>query len=285
MNEEMGSVYALSSQMKERMTQVTVLEKQLKTFIYSSGQPQQQKKTDASPKSTARNLSSHDANIAQAKQLHLTSVGGEFIQPTQDNTHNHNGTSAHTQSSSTTIDSDKVAQQWSQTFAQLEHMDATWKQWDKSMPPLIAKAERMQQQLDGTPNFWPTTAYRVTSQFGLRDDPFNRSQAHHGGLDVAGHNGEPIFAAAEGTVTASSRDNQKGNYIFIRHRGNLETRYLHLSESQVKTGSKVRKGQQIGKLGSTGRSTGPHLHFEIRQNGEPIDPLNYVSSPNTPNQK
>ena len=98
----------------------------------------------------------------------------------------------------------------------------------------------------------------------------------HEGLDIAANPGTPVVAPADGMVTYAGYDAGYGKLIVIDHGYGVETRYGHNSEIQVAVGQKVRHGQRIAAVGSTGRSTGPHLHYEVRVNGQPIDPLNYI---------
>jgi len=116
----------------------------------------------------------------------------------------------------------------------------------------------------------------MSSPFGVRTDPFNGRPAMHTGIDMRGHVGEPVHATAAGTVSIAGRDGGYGNLVEINHGGGLATRYGHLSEIDVKVGQKVHIGQVIGKIGSTGRSTGPHLHYETRINGEPVNPQKFL---------
>ena len=127
-----------------------------------------------------------------------------------------------------------------------------------------------------TPSFWPTESSRVTSSFGYRKDPFTRRTAFHAGIDIAGRSGDPVYAAADGVVTEAGYDRGLGYYVTIRHEGGLKTNYFHLRKYLVKKGQRVEQGEQIGLLGSTGRSTGPHLHFEVVENGKNVDPMTYL---------
>jgi murein DD-endopeptidase MepM/ murein hydrolase activator NlpD len=116
----------------------------------------------------------------------------------------------------------------------------------------------------------------VTSPFGVRPDPFLGTPAMHTGIDLGGHVGEPVHATAAGTISIAGRDGGYGNLVEINHGNGLSTRYGHLSEIDVKVGQKVRTGQVIGKIGSTGRSTGPHLHYETRVNGQAVNPQKFL---------
>ncbi|MEO1541314.1 MAG: DUF5930 domain-containing protein [Pseudomonadota bacterium] len=121
-------------------------------------------------------------------------------------------------------------------------------------------------------------SYRQTSGFGPRRDPINRRTRMHNGLDFAARTGTPILAPADGTVVSAERQRGFGNLIKIRHDFGYETLYAHLSRIRVKVGDRVTRGDRIGDMGSTGRSTGSHLHYEVHLDGKPVDPLNYLKA-------
>ncbi|MGH6684381.1 MAG: M23 family metallopeptidase [Pseudolabrys sp.] len=116
----------------------------------------------------------------------------------------------------------------------------------------------------------------MSSPFGMRLDPFLGRPAIHTGIDLRGETGEPAHATAAGRVSIAGREGGYGNMVEINHGNGLATRYGHLSEIDVKVGQFVRIGEVIGKIGSTGRSTGPHLHYETRVNGEAVDPQKFL---------
>ena len=113
----------------------------------------------------------------------------------------------------------------------------------------------------------------ITSQFGWRQDPLNGSARFHKGLDIAVAYGADVKAAAPGRVSFSGVQNGYGNTVVIDHEGGRQTRYAHLSEQLVRVGDVVAEGQLVGKSGNSGRATGPHLHFELLVNGQPVDPF------------
>lgn len=115
-----------------------------------------------------------------------------------------------------------------------------------------------------------------TSGFGYRRDPRGGGRRMHTGVDWAGPSGTPIYATAAGTVTQAGRDGAYGNLVVIRHDFGIETYYAHLSSIGVRVGQRVSRGDRIGGMGTTGRSTGVHLHYEIRVGGRPINPLTYI---------
>lgn len=116
----------------------------------------------------------------------------------------------------------------------------------------------------------------ASSNFGWRNDPFTGESAMHEGIDFIAEVGTPIFAAAAGIVKSSEMHPQYGNMVEIDHGNNLTTRYAHVSALHVRAGEIVRRGQQIAAVGSTGRSTGPHLHFEVRINGAAQNPWRFL---------
>lgn len=151
------------------------------------------------------------------------------------------------------------------------------------MTKLSARFEQLKQELleqerklRYTPSIWPVKSRTISSGYGIRQDPFTRRASFHSGIDIAGKTGDPIYAAADGSVAETGRDNQKGNYILIRHDYGWSTMYMHLNRIDVQEGEAVTKGQQIGQMGSTGRSTGPHLHYEVWQNGTPVNPAMHL---------
>ncbi len=118
----------------------------------------------------------------------------------------------------------------------------------------------------------PLVEGHKTSGFGYRTDPITGERLEHLGLDFSGPVGEPILALADGVVTFSGRNSGYGNLVELEHVDGLRTRYAHNQANLVKRGTRVKKGQAIATLGSTGRSTGPHVHIEVRLDGSPIDP-------------
>lgn len=137
--------------------------------------------------------------------------------------------------------------------------------------------ERLSRQLEGLPVKLPVAgAAEITSGFGPRVDPFLRRLAMHAGIDIRGDTGDPVRSAAAGTVTYAERHRAYGLMVEVDHGNGLSTRYAHLSAITVKEGAQIAAGSLIGKIGSTGRSTAPHLHYEVRVNGDAVDPRRYL---------
>lgn len=154
----------------------------------------------------------------------------------------------------------------------------------KELPKLIEDFERSvdrimeyKETLQTIPTFFPAAEGRITSKFGNRRDPFTARTSFHSGIDLAGPLNTPIYAAADGIIVQAGRNGGYGLSIRIEHESGYETLYAHLNEIEVAVGDEVKKGDIIGKMGSTGRSTGVHLHYEIYRNGEVIDPYLYIT--------
>jgi hypothetical protein len=127
------------------------------------------------------------------------------------------------------------------------------------------------------PAMEPVATLRLSSGFGVRADPFRRTAAMHTGIDIPGPPGTPILASADGLVERAGNAGGYGNMIEIDHGEGIETRYAHLRRILVRPNTKVRRGDIIALMGSSGRSTGSHLHYEVRLDGHPIDPLRYLN--------
>lgn len=130
-----------------------------------------------------------------------------------------------------------------------------------------------------TPSIWPVQG-RLSSSFGKRKDPFAGTGSFHAGVDLTARHGTPIVAAADGVVTQSGWFAKYGKRVVLAHGGNgLSTGYAHMSEFYVRPGQVVRRGEVIGSVGRTGRTTSPHLHYEIRYRGTPLNPYKYLRRP------
>ena len=132
---------------------------------------------------------------------------------------------------------------------------------------------------DKTPVGLPVkSAFRFTSGFGYRNDPKGAGRRMHAGVDFAASPGTPIYASADGVVTHAGWQSGYGKLIKIRHAFGIETRYAHNSRIRVNVGQKVSRGERIGDMGATGRVTGTHLHYEVRVNGNPVNPMTYIKA-------
>ncbi len=149
---------------------------------------------------------------------------------------------------------------------QFRSLFSAWRQMDGPAAQAIAIPSRR-----------PVDAMSLTSQFGHRSDPFTGRRARHNGIDIPGPTGTPIYATADGTIGRAQWVSGYGKYVEIEHGHAMQTRYGHMSEILVQPGQRVRRGDMIGLVGSTGRSTGPHLHYEVRIAGAPVNPIPFIA--------
>jgi murein DD-endopeptidase MepM/ murein hydrolase activator NlpD len=159
--------------------------------------------------------------------------------------------------------------QFRQLFAQWRALDGTDdSQTTNGVPAPITGVS--------VPSRMPLEDARMSSNFGMRNHPVLGGRRNHQGIDLAAPTGTPVYATADGIVSRADWFSSYGLYISIEHGGEMQTRYAHLSRLAVADGERVRKGQIIGYVGSTGRSTGPHLHYEVRVAGAAVNPVPYM---------
>ncbi|WP_235589460.1 MULTISPECIES: M23 family metallopeptidase [Sphingobium] len=142
----------------------------------------------------------------------------------------------------------------------------------------LSRMEFLESSLMTIPSGRPTLAPMQSSSYGYRRDPFNGHAAFHAGIDFPGSHGQPILAAAAGKISFVGQRSGYGNVVEVSHGNGLMTRYAHLSGFAARVGQQVGRGAMIARMGSTGRSTGDHLHFEVRLNGEPINPRRFLDA-------
>jgi murein DD-endopeptidase MepM/ murein hydrolase activator NlpD len=142
----------------------------------------------------------------------------------------------------------------------------------------LSRMEFLESSLMTIPSGRPTLAPMQSSSYGYRRDPFNGHAAFHAGIDFPGSHGQPILAAAAGKVSFVGQRSGYGNVVEVSHGNGLMTRYAHLSGFAARVGEQVDRGVMIARMGSTGRSTGDHLHFEVRLNGQPINPRRFLEA-------
>lgn len=129
--------------------------------------------------------------------------------------------------------------------------------------------------LASVPSIWPVTGF-ISSSFGGRMSPFGAGRQFHKGLDISSRPGTPVVAPGEGTVIMAAHDGAYGNSVEIDHGGGIVTKFAHLQRLAAKPGQWIRKGEVLGFVGMTGRATGPHLHYEVRLNSVPVNPMRYI---------
>ncbi|QYJ07434.1 M23 family metallopeptidase [Qipengyuania flava] len=151
--------------------------------------------------------------------------------------------------------------------AQFQQLFAKWDELDRSTPAATQVS---------VPSRMPLDDARLTSDYGMRTHPVLGGRRSHKGVDLAAPTGTPIYATADGYVSKAQWFSSYGKYVSIEHGANLQTRFAHMSRITVEAGERVEKGDLIGYVGSTGRSTGPHLHYEVRINGKAVNPIPYM---------
>lgn len=129
--------------------------------------------------------------------------------------------------------------------------------------------------LASMPSIWPVVGF-ISSSFGGRSSPFGGGGQFHKGLDISNRMGTPVLAPAQGAVILAARDGAYGNSVEINHGGGIVTKYGHMQRWAVQPGQWVKRGEIIGYIGMSGRTTGPHLHYEVRLNGVPVNPMRYI---------
>ena len=160
-------------------------------------------------------------------------------------------------------------------MGRLDKLSAEATRQEQSLQELQAYFQDQKSLLASTPSLWPARGW-VTSDFGQRLDPYTADRVMHQGLDIAAPHGKEVFSPSDGTVVFAGLEGGYGNVIVIDHGYGIKTRYGHLAKILVKAGDKVKRGGLIAAVGNTGRSTGPHLHYEVRVNGIPQNPRKFI---------
>lgn len=144
-----------------------------------------------------------------------------------------------------------------------------------SLDELVTQLEDKSQKLASSPAIWPTHGW-LTSRFGQRISPFTGKRQFHAGIDIAGAAGSDVTATADGKVVFAGKKGPMGRAVIIDHGFGVRTHYGHNEELLVHKGQRVKRGEKIARLGNTGRSTGPHLHYTVEMNGKAVNPLDYI---------
>lgn len=167
---------------------------------------------------------------------------------------------------------DELVKKMRDEITQLEGMA---KSQENSFTELQEYLMKKSSFLAATPSIWPVRGW-VTSTFGERISPFTGFPQMHSGLDIANRVGTPVIAPADGIVVQTGADTGLGKMVAISHGYGIKTAYGHLSEIKVRAGQKIKRGMEIGTIGNTGRSTGPHLHYSVSLNGVTVNPAKYI---------
>ena len=148
-------------------------------------------------------------------------------------------------------------------------------QSSEDLGQIILNLTENRDALASMPSIWPVVGF-ISSSFGGRSSPFGGGGQFHKGLDISNRMGTPVLAPAQGAVILAARDGAYGNSVEINHGGGIVTKYGHMQRWAVQPGQWVKRGEIIGYIGMSGRTTGPHLHYEVRLNGVPVNPMRYI---------
>jgi murein DD-endopeptidase MepM/ murein hydrolase activator NlpD len=162
-----------------------------------------------------------------------------------------------------------------QMRSDIERLESEATSQEQSLSELERLLQGKKEMLAHTPSIWPVHGW-VTSGFGFRTNPFTGLNQMHEGLDIANRIGTPVIAPGDGIVSDTGKNSAYGNFIVISHGVGINSRFIHLSKILARAGQKVKRGDKIAEVGTTGMSTGPHLHYEVRVNGIPVNPLRYI---------
>jgi murein DD-endopeptidase MepM/ murein hydrolase activator NlpD len=279
-----------SQEMRKKVEELQVLEQKLKLFIetYGGSIPSidEQNSTNDSADS-ANSESSRTGYGSRANTIVPLAMSSRFAQasasPRAALASSKDESSMHGEASlkaglpsQTDASLHQMASLARQTGVDLASLGEMVDAMEISMAQTLMQAQRKRAAVDAYPSYWPTSSRQLTSGFGYRKDPFTGRATFHAGIDINGKNGDAVFSAAEGTVSMTGYDSQFGNYVAIDHLGGLQTLYMHLQSIAATEGDTVVRGEKIGTIGSSGRSTGAHLHFQIMQSSEPVNPLGYL---------
>ena len=172
---------------------------------------------------------------------------------------------------------DGLREQLDELDGRAEELEGRVRQEEESLTELRSYLDDRISVLRASPSAWPVRGW-VTSHFGWRESPHGSGTKRHVGLDIAAPIGTPIVAAADGYVIFAAYDRAYGNVMVVDHGYGLTSKYAHCSKFIAETGDRVKRGELIARVGNTGRSTGPHLHFEVREDGVPTNPLKFLRS-------
>jgi murein DD-endopeptidase MepM/ murein hydrolase activator NlpD len=162
-----------------------------------------------------------------------------------------------------------------QMRSDIERLQSEAMSREESLNELEKLLQVKKEMLAHTPSIWPAMGW-VTSGFGFRTNPFTGLTQMHEGLDISNRIGTPVIASANGIVSDIGNDTALGKAVVIFHGFGMTTRYGHLNKVFVKIGQRVKRGDKIAEIGMTGKTTGPHLHYEVKLNGIPVNPLRYI---------
>ena len=268
---QLQEAYKKQQAIDQKLLELTELENQLEQFITTYGTTTSLE-LDRQPKTSIFQSNSKTENEEKEAPLRSSSISQLSYQ--------FSSNSSQLQSTQTEFTAKQLANYEAISNLPIEQITKVVDNFIEVMHYNLNKAGKIRENVDSFPNLWPSTAKMTTSGFGYRKDPFTQHIRFHAGIDIDGQHGDIIFSAGDGTVTEAGFHSAYGHYVVIEHTDQLKTLYGHLSSIDAKAGETVVKGERIGKMGSSGRSTGTHLHFQVMLNDQPVSPLKYLIKPN-----
>lgn len=161
-------------------------------------------------------------------------------------------------------------------YDHVQHVSSRLSNLDTQLAAIDYLLQGSREEKNAKPHAWPSEGGWLSSHYGMRADPFTGERAIHRGVDIANRFGAPVLATSRGVVTFAGKMKDFGYLVDVEHGYGYKTRYGHLSSLSVKVGDEVSDNQLVGRVGSSGRSTGPHLHYEVHRNGKSLDPGNFL---------
>jgi murein DD-endopeptidase MepM/ murein hydrolase activator NlpD len=216
-----------------------------------------------------------DVPLPEGGQVPSASISSESGEYTGSSRHAHDDEAYNGQSSLLDADHIEKSQMAASVRESLEWLSKEATIQEQILSELSEAAEQRSSRWAATPSIWPVKGW-VTSGFGPRISPFTEKLSWHDGLDIGAAPNAPVQATAQGRVILTAYDPKLGNIVKLDHGFGIETLYGHLAKSLVKEGQRVNRGDVVGLVGSTGLSTGPHLHYMVKVNGQTLDPLKYI---------
>jgi len=272
---ELQAAYEKQKEIDKKLLELAALEKQLEQFITTYGEhtPLQLDRETMQTPLTENDQMEHDLDVYEEYRQQINNIPtiSQLSYSTQSQDHHANNTSTHSQ---------EIASYAAVHELPIDELTKVVDNFVEVMHYNLDKAGKIRENVDSYPDFWPAKSIMTTSGFGFRLDPFTKQPRFHAGIDINGKNGDVIFSAGDGKVVEASHHHSYGNYIIIEHTDKLKTLYGHLSKIEAKIGDYVVKGEKIGTMGSSGRSTGTHLHFQVMLNDQPVSPLKYLLKTN-----
>lgn len=237
-------------ELQEKLSELDELELKVRELLDSTAQKEGREAVELASRGAGGDVSRRTAALDQEEGTNLARGGGEIS------------------GENTPAQLDAVAESFNAIEMQLDT-------YRENLEEMISSLEERQAYLEAKPSIWPARG-RITSRYGYRRSPFSGKREFHQGIDIAAPRGTPIVATGAGVVTFAGWRTGYGRVVIIDHGYGYRTLYGHNDSIKVKVGQRVSKGQVIAYMGSSGRSTGTHVHYEVHVNGSPTNPANYM---------